>query len=181
MPGFNSLQGFEILQLNISLSPAPDGSNMNGVVLIPNPTPISVAMGQVVQNIYVDGQFIGNNTFGNLTLDPGNNTIGFTGISDQNAVLKLISTKYTNGILPVTIVGNSSIYNGQHLPYFEAALSSLALQAELNVGAALAAIGIDLGAITGGKGGSSSTTSSQSTSSGQPSSTSSGTQTKGTP
>jgi hypothetical protein len=133
-------------------------------------------MGQVVQNLYVDGQFIGNNTFPNLTLNPGNNTIGFTGIAEQNAVLKLISTKYTNGILPVTIIGNSSVYNGQHLPYFEAALSSLALQTELNVGAALAAIGIDVAALTGGNKASSSASSSEPTSSGKPSSTSSGSQ-----
>lgn len=176
-PGFNSLEGFQILSLNISLKPAPDGSNINGVVLIPNPTPLSVAMGQVIQNVFVDGQLIGNNTFANLTLNPGNNTVTFTGISDQNAVISLISKKYTDGILPVTMIGNSSIYNGQHLPYYEAALSSLALKAELNVGAALSAIGIDIGLLTGGKGGSSSSSSAsgQPTSSGQPSGTSSGT------
>ena len=157
-------------------------------------------MGQVVQNVYVDGEFIGNNTFANLTLNPGNNTVTFTGISNQTAVLNLIKTKYTNGILPVTIIGNSSIYNGQHLPYFEAALSSLALEAELNIGEALAAIGIPLAALTGGKGSSStassqsstassesstassesSTASSQPTSSGQPSGTSRGSQTTAT-
>jgi hypothetical protein len=131
-------------------------------------------MGQVVQNLYVDGQFIGNNTFPNLTLNPGNNTIGFTGIADQKVVLKLITTKYTDGILPVTIIGNSSVYNGQHLPYFEAALSSLALQADLNVGAALAAIGIDVAALVEGSKSSSSASSSEPTSSGQASSTSSG-------
>jgi len=131
-------------------------------------------MGQVVQNVYVDGQFIGNNTFPSLTLNPGNNTIGFTGISNQTLVLDLIKKKYTNGILPVTIIGNSSVYNGQHLPYFEAALSSLALEAELNVGAALKAIGIDVAALTGGGKSSSSASSSQPTSSGQSSSTSSG-------
>jgi len=131
-------------------------------------------MGQVIQNVFVDGQLIGNNTFADLTLNPGNNTVIFTGISNQTAVINLISKKYTNGILPVTMIANSSVYNGRHLPYFEEALSSLVLKAELDIGTALAAIGIDIGLFTGGKG-SSSSESSQSTSSGQPSGTSSGT------
>jgi hypothetical protein len=157
---------------------------MGGVVFIPNPTPISVEMGEVVQNVYADGQFIGNNTFPNLTLNPGNNTIGFTGISNQTLVIDLIKTKYTDGVLPVTIIGNSSVYNGQHLPYFEAALSSLALQTQLNITQALAAAGIPLSAIVGGgssgSGSSSSAASSQPTSSGQPSGTSSGSQSTAT-
>jgi len=133
-------------------------------------------MGQVNQSVYCDGQFIGINTFPNLSLNPGNNTVPFVGTSNQTLVLNLIQTKYKNGILPVTIIGNSSVYNGQHLPYFEASLSSLELQTQLNVGAALAALGLD---ITGGGSSSSSSSSagtSQPTSSGQPSSTSSGTQ-----
>jgi hypothetical protein len=132
------------------LTPAADGSNLYGQVYIPNPSPIVVSLGQVVQNLYVDGQFIGNNTIANLTLAPGNNVLNFTGITDQAGVINLISTKYTNGILPVTIVGNSSIVNGQHIPYFEAALSAVNLQTQLDVGQALAALGLNIGALGGG-------------------------------
>jgi len=144
MAGLNGLQGFKVLNLNVSVLPAADGSNVRGQVYIPNPTNISVQMGDVTQNLYVNGQYIGNNTIPNLTLVPGNNVFNFTGISDQATVLNLISTTYTNGILPVTIIGNSSVVNGQHIPYFEQALQSVPLHVDLDVGSALAAIGLNV-------------------------------------
>jgi hypothetical protein len=147
--GLNNLQGFQVLNFNISLTPGPDGSNLRGQVYIPNPSPISFSMGQVVQNLYVDGQYIGNNTIANFQLNPGNNVLNFTGVSDQTTVINLISTKYTNGILPVTIIGNSSIINGQHIPYYEVPLQSVSLQTELNVGAALSAVGLNIGSLGG--------------------------------
>jgi hypothetical protein len=44
-------------------------------------------------------------------------------------------SKYKNGIIPVDIVGNSSVYNGQELPYFTRALASNKLRVDLNIAA----------------------------------------------
>lgn len=52
-------------------------------------------------------------------------------------------------MLPVDIVGNTSVYNGQHLTYFEKALSSVTQHITLNVGAALKAAGIDPSSLGG--------------------------------
>lgn len=157
----NGLQGFKVLNFSVSLLPAADGSDVRGQVYIPNPTNISVEMGEVTLNLYVGGQYIGNNTIPNLTLIPGNNVFNFTGVSDQTTVLDLITTNYTNGILPVTIIGNSSIVNGQHIPYFEEALQAVPLQAQLDVGSALQAAGVPLNLTNNGH--SSSTSSSTAT------------------
>ena len=52
-------------------------------------------------------------------------------------------------MLPVDIVGTSSVYEGQHLTYFEKALGGLKKTVTLNVGAALGAVGVDLSVLSG--------------------------------
>ena len=155
MTGLNSLQGFKVANFSISVSPDADGSNLKGFVYIPNPSPMTLTFGTVVQDTYVDGQKIGNTTIDNMVLAPGDNYLPMRGSSDQGAVINLISTKYKNGILPITVVGNSVVYDGQHLPYYEEALKTANLTASLDVGTALKAIGLG-GVLPGGDGGSSS-------------------------
>lgn len=46
-------------------------------------------------------------------------------------------------MFPIYIVGNSSVYDGQHLVYFEKALGSLTPRITHNVGAALKKVGLD--------------------------------------
>lgn len=74
------------------------------------------------------------------------------GYTNQTLVLDLLESTYKDGMLPVRIVGNSSIYNGQHLTYYEKALQQNVQSVTLNVGAALAEIGINITS-TGGGGG----------------------------
>jgi hypothetical protein len=137
-PGFNGLAGLEIR--NVSL----DGTTLLGQVYIPNPTPITIQMGTVVQNVYVDGQMIGVSTIQDLTLRPGDNLLDMTSTSDTTTVLGLIGSKYTDGILPVTIIGNSSMVNGQHLTYYEYALQNTVISTTLDLSGPLTALGVNL-------------------------------------
>ena len=59
-------------------------------------------------------------------------------------MLDLLAKNYTNGILPVDSVGESSVYNGIHLAYFESPLRDVSLIAELDVGRALRDVGINI-------------------------------------
>jgi hypothetical protein len=70
-----------------------------------------------------------------MTLVPGNNTLPMTGILDQTKILS--SLNQTTGIVKLTITGNSSTYNGQHLTYYEKALQSNVLTLDMNVYAIL--------------------------------------------
>lgn len=89
-------------------------------------------------NLSVDGTYIGYSLINNMLLKPGNNTLPMRSYTNQTTVLGLLGqTKYKSGILPISIVGNSSIYNGQHLPYFEAAIQSNTLLINMNIGQAL--------------------------------------------
>ncbi|KAL8966198.1 MAG: hypothetical protein Q9183_003480 [Haloplaca sp. 2 TL-2023] len=144
--GLNGLAGFNVTDFSIKLIPEPDGANMIGTVFIPNPSILTVSMGNVTFNNYVDDEFIGTSTLLDLVITPGHNTVSMRSTVNQTLVIEKVTGPYADGILPVDIVGNSSVYDGEHLVYFEKALQSNRQHVELNVGAALAAL-------TGGSGG----------------------------
>ncbi|MCJ1407815.1 hypothetical protein MMC19_001886 [Ptychographa xylographoides] len=135
--GLNKLAGFNVTAFSILPTPLHNGTNMLGTVLIPNPSVFTFAMGNVTMALSVAGQSIGTSTLADLTITPGNNSYAMTSITNQTAVLELLSTTYKDGLLPVDIVGQSSVYDGVHLTYFESALASVTQHVVLNVGAAL--------------------------------------------
>ena len=160
MKGLNKLSGFNVTSFSIKLTPDPDGTNMVGEVYIPNPSVMTLTMGNVTfENILpatstTPATNIGNTTLNNLVLTPGNNTIPMRSIINQTIVIEALATTYKDGMLPVDIVGTQAVYNGQHLPYFEKALQSLTQHISLDVGSALKAIGVDPSALAGLGGGS---------------------------
>ena len=145
MNGLNKFSGFNVTSFSIKLPPEPDGTNMVGEVYIPNPSVLTLHMGNVTFGNFLPATpysspfFIGNSTLENVVLVPGNNTVPMRSTINQTLVLDAIGLVYKNGILPVDIVGATSVYNGQHLTYFEAALQSLTQHVKLDVGAALKA------------------------------------------
>lgn len=148
MKGLNRLKGLNITSIKIITNPSEmpaDGSNMVGTVFIPNPSVQTLELGNLTMNLSVDGKPIGNSTLPNLTLKPGENNVPMQAHVDQGTVLTLITSKYKNAILPLDIVGNSSVRNGQHLVYFEEAIKSNTIRVDLNVGPALAAMGLKFG------------------------------------
>lgn len=117
---------------------------MIGRVLIPNPSVITMSLGNVTMNLAVNGTAIGTALLPDLVLSPGMNNCSMQSIVRQVSVIKLITDKYKNAILPLDIVGNSSVANGQHLEYFEEAIKSNMIRVDLNVGPALAEIGLNI-------------------------------------
>ncbi|KAL8811072.1 MAG: hypothetical protein Q9223_007611 [Gallowayella weberi] len=148
MKGLNGLAGFNVTSFSIKLTPEPDGANMVGEVLIPNPSVLTLSMGNVTFSNYIDGTFIGTSSLTNLVIKPGDNTVPMRSTVNQTFVIEQVLGKYKDGLLPVDIVGNSSVYQGEHLPYFEKALQANRQRIVLNVGAALKEIGG--GALVGG-------------------------------
>lgn len=101
-------------------------------------------------NVAVNGTAIGQSYLNNLTLQPGSNIIPLRSTINQTEVISLISgTKaaYPSGVIPLTIVGNSSVYNGVEIPYFTEALSTTPLTTDMNVTQVL--INSGLGALAG--------------------------------
>lgn len=145
LKGLNGLKGFAVTNFTVLLTAQSDGTNMLGTVFIPNPSVYTVEMGNVTMNLAVAGTPIGTSLIPNLTLKPGNNTLGMRSVTNQSAVIDLILKKYTNGILPVDISGNSSVNSkGEHLAYFETAIQSNHMSISLDVGSALKSIGLNI-------------------------------------
>ncbi|QDS68416.1 hypothetical protein FKW77_010783 [Venturia effusa] len=143
--GLNKLHGFQVRDIKLSLTPEKDGTNMQGTVFLPNPSPMTIQMGTVVQDVYVGDKKIGVTTIPDLTLKPGDNFIPMKTTADQVVVIELITSKYKDGKLPVTIKGNSSTsLQGQKLDYFTAALRSNDMQATLDLKEPLKEIGVDI-------------------------------------
>jgi hypothetical protein len=151
-PGLNKLQGLNITSIKL-LSGAKeilsDGSNMVGTIYVPNPSVMLLDLGNVTMNLFVDGTSIGYALLPDLVLKPGNNTVPMQAHVDSLLVVQAISKKYRNAIIPLDIVGNSSIRNGVGLTYYEQAIRKNTVRVDLNVGPALAAIGINLTSIAG--------------------------------
>ncbi|KAJ5683516.1 hypothetical protein N7462_006681 [Penicillium macrosclerotiorum] len=146
MKGLNKLKGFDVTEFHIMLS-TKNGRNMNGTVFIPNPSVMTLEMGNLTLGLSVAGQTLGYSYLDDLILKPGNNTVPMTANVNESAIISFMlsdSNPYTDGVVPFQITGNSSVYNGQELPYFTEALSSNNLTVNLNVTKALAEINISL-------------------------------------
>jgi hypothetical protein len=144
LPGLNRLKGFDITEFHILTTTLSDGSNMNGTVSIPNQSVLTLDLGNVTMDLSVQGTPIGQTVLPNLVLKPGSNIVPMRSTVNQSLVIGLVTSKFNDGLLPVDIVGNSSVSNGQHLPYYEAAIQGNPMHVTLDVGSALAALGLNI-------------------------------------
>ncbi|CAG5173270.1 uncharacterized protein ALTATR162_LOCUS7605 [Alternaria atra] len=147
MKGLNKLSGLNITDVRILSGKneiLSDGSNLIANVSIPNPSVMTLDLGNVTMNLAVAGTAIGYALIPDLLLKPGENKFPLQSHVEQLTILGLIQNKYKNGVLPLDIVGNSSVKDGVHLTYYEDAIKSNDIKLDLNVGPALAGIGINI-------------------------------------
>ena len=114
---------------------------MLGTVSIPNPSILTLTMGNVTLNNYVDGTFIGTSLLPNLVLKPGENLVEMESKVNQTYVIEAVVGRYRDGMLPVEIRGERVESEGGRLPYFEEALKEVRLNVVLDVGRALGKVG----------------------------------------
>lgn len=98
---------------------------------------MTLTLGNVTLNLAVKGESIGTSTIRDLVLKPGDNTVDLRSEVSQPTLLRLISTDYKDYVIPLEITGNSTVYNGQNLPYFEKALQSNKIELDLDIGSAI--------------------------------------------
>jgi hypothetical protein len=117
---------------------------MIGTVYIPNPSVMTLDLGNVTMNLAIDSTPIGYALLPDLVLKPGNNTVPMQAHVQPLVVFDLVSRKYKNAIVPLDIVGNSSVSDGTHLMYYDEAIKGNTVRVDLNVGPALSAVGINV-------------------------------------
>ncbi|KAK2826887.1 hypothetical protein FQN49_007355 [Arthroderma sp. PD_2] len=134
MKGMNHLEGFNITNIKVN----PTGKyNMMGDVFIPNPSVLTLALGNLTLDLSIDDHPIGTSFLNDVIIKPGDNTIPMLAKADLAYVLEQSQGKYSNGIVPVAIIGNSSVAHGQELPYYTKALAANKLMVDLNIPAIL--------------------------------------------
>ncbi|KAL5332785.1 hypothetical protein BJX70DRAFT_99691 [Aspergillus crustosus] len=133
MKGLNKLNGFRIDELNLD-SDRDDGNNANGTVFIPNPSVLTLALGNLTLDVSANGTAVGQSFLNDLVIRPGDNLVPMLSRLNTSLLLPLLGD---TTVVPLTIVGNSSVYNGQELPYFTAALSANELVVDLDLLAVL--------------------------------------------
>lgn len=140
--GLNKLEGFNVTDFNILTTPQEDGSNANGTLFIPNPTVMTVQLGTVTLSMSVDGSEVGSATIQDMTLAPGDNRLEMRAVTNQTAVLGFIFNQYKDGVLPIDVVGNTTTFNGQTIPYYQIPLQHNVLRLNLDVIDALERAGL---------------------------------------
>lgn len=117
---------------------------MIGTVHIPNPSVMTLDLGNVTMDLAVDSTPIGYCLLPNLVLKPGDNTVPMQARVDQGTLITMILSTYKNGILPLEIVGNNSVNHGETLVYYAEAIKANTIKLDLDAGPALKALGINV-------------------------------------
>ncbi|KAF6844747.1 hypothetical protein CMUS01_00813 [Colletotrichum musicola] len=139
LKGLNGFKGLNVTDNEISLTPDARGDNFKGHVSIPNPSVLTLEIGNTSFSNSLNDQEIGTVYIDNLILHPGINNVSMRANISQGPVLTALSTRPSceNGIIPFTLRGKDVVNNGQRLSYFADALSADSVVTEINIGASL--------------------------------------------
>ncbi|KAL5339937.1 hypothetical protein BJX70DRAFT_407671 [Aspergillus crustosus] len=140
LDGLDQLSGFSIDEAALLLPALPDGSNLRGRATLPNHSVVTFAMGNVTLNLKSGSIILGTALLPNVVLNPGNNRVAFTGKADINsalsnigAILSAQTDALKNGEIELSASGNQTIFNGQHIEYFERVLANLTITARVPI------------------------------------------------
>jgi hypothetical protein len=136
--------------------PLADGTNLQGTVILPNPSVVTFELvrghhlkiqmtkeltfwqGNVTLNMIVGGVVIGQGRINNVLLAPGNNTVALSATVDLKTAIENLPTllqaeakSLVNGNVVVSASGNSTVFNGVHIPYYEQVLNNLVITGEV--------------------------------------------------
>ena len=117
---------------------------MLATVHIPNPSVLTLDLGNVTMNLGVAGKPIGYALLPDLVLRPGQNTVPMQARVEQATLITMILSTYKDGVLPLEIVGNSSVKGETHLSYYEEAIKANTIKLDLNAAPALKSLGINV-------------------------------------
>ncbi|KAL4736076.1 hypothetical protein BDV11DRAFT_211567 [Aspergillus similis] len=140
LDGLDKLTGFSIDEAALLIPAMEDGSNLRGRATLPNHSVVTFAMGNVTLNLKSGSIILGTALLPEVTLLPGNNSVGFTGKADINSALANIgpilsaqTAALKNGEVELSASGNQTVFNGKHIPYFERVLNDLTITARVSI------------------------------------------------
>ncbi|KAK7740445.1 hypothetical protein SLS53_005286 [Cytospora paraplurivora] len=142
--GLDQLSGVRIESMHLINPEENNGNNFQGTLTLPNKSPLSLGMGNLTLNTWSGDVLIGTATVFDVYLEPGDNTIPFTGqifldallINDKD-ILAIQTPTLAKGYLELGISFNSTVINGEHINYLEEALKDINTTAQLHERAVL--------------------------------------------
>jgi len=139
MSGLNGFKGLNVTDFTVSVVPDSKGDDFNGHANIPNPSILSVQIGNAVFDNQLNNTSIGKLFIDDLYLTPGDNIVPIrANISQVSVIAAVQSPAYCEtGIIPFELVGSSVNYNGSNLTYYGDSLKQNTQHVSLDIGAAL--------------------------------------------
>jgi hypothetical protein len=135
------LEGFGLQSARLIFPPEADGTNIVGNLTLPNWSTLAIGLGNVTLNAKVANLIIGKVSLFNVFVPPGNATLPYRGELFLATMLRELPTVLTSQIGPVLsgsveiiASGNSTMVNGEHIPYLEEVLNSISLTARIPLG-----------------------------------------------
>jgi hypothetical protein len=146
----NGLKGLRVTDVNLTMTNFGDGSNMHGTVIIPNPSVMTLQIGDMVQDLFADGKPIGNTTIKGVLLKPGDNMFPVTSYTNQVAIIPMIGPgkKFPTGVLEIVAKTREITFEGKVIPYFTESMKDAPVTFKMDIGPNLRAMG--MGAILDG-------------------------------
>ncbi|KAI3323584.1 hypothetical protein HD806DRAFT_497261 [Xylariaceae sp. AK1471] len=142
LKGLNNFAGLAISNPQINLNPK---NNFNGTAHIPNPSVLTLEIGNTTFSNYFNGSLVGMTYINNLVLRPGDNTFFTTADIEQVPIIKALTQEpfcELEGKLPFQLKGSRVTNNGQDIPYFAAALAASNQSVTIDLSQAAKAVGI---------------------------------------
>ncbi|KAI1329142.1 hypothetical protein F5Y16DRAFT_366818 [Xylariaceae sp. FL0255] len=145
LTGLDGFAGLSVTNPKISLA---ETNNFNGTTNIPNPSILTLDIGNVTFTNFLNGSAIGTTQINDLVFKPGNNSFFTTATISQLPVLEALTAEplcKLDGKLPFVLTGKNVTNNGQVIPYFRDALASANQSVTIDLSKAAPAAGIPIG------------------------------------
>lgn len=136
----DSLTGFSISNSTVLFPASANGTNLIGIATLPNPSVLTIEIGNIILDIYSGNLLIGNATLEGVTLKPGNNTNSITGVLDLRKIINNLgdviesqASTISTGNLALNTIIRSVIWNDVEVPYYTKVLQELTLTANVGI------------------------------------------------
>lgn len=137
--GLDRLSGLRISSMGLIRAEENGGDNFQGTLILPNHSPLSIGLDDLMLNTWAGDALIGNATTMDVYLQPGDNTLAFRGqifleavMMKSEAIITSQASTLSDGYLELGISGDSSVSNGEHTSYVEDVLSGIRFKARLH-------------------------------------------------
>lgn len=118
--GLNHLEGMTIKEYDLVQNSTTE--NLAGRVLIPNPSIVTIQMGDIQLNIALNGKSVGTGWIPGLLLTPGDNLYDFNALIDEKQILNVAMAA---GKTPLEISSNGTYIDGEKISWLSAPLETL--------------------------------------------------------